>query len=140
MENRLGRRSVAPPWRRSSSPVWMMAVKDGVCYFLIQKVSIKHPFLCTETSLVSCSLHTPFGGEHVSTTAGLMGGGRASREDCRLVHVRPLKSVTVVILDMKAVSNRLVCVRGESFPETAVIEEKCNYIFSGELLPPVASR
>lgn len=90
-----------------------MAVKDGFCYFLIQKVSIKHPFLCTETSLVSWSLHTPSGGEHVSTTAGLMRGGHASREDGRLVHVRPLKSVTVVILDTAAVSSRLVCERRE---------------------------
>lgn len=56
-KKRFGRCRTAPSRRHVSSAVWIMAVKDGYCYFLIQKVSIKHPFLCTETSLVSWSLH-----------------------------------------------------------------------------------
>lgn len=67
--------------------------------------------------------------EHVSAAAGANERRpRLPERTVGTVHVRPLKSVTVVILGTGggAVSDRLVCVRGESFPETAVIEEKCN--------------
>lgn len=103
-------------WRRFSSPVWMMAVKDGFCYFLIQKKFQLNTHFYVQKQ-VWCLGHFE---STLARPRGLM------REDSRPVHGRPLKSVTVVILDTEAVSNRLVCVRGESFPETAEIEEKCN--------------
>lgn len=110
------RRGVAVAWRRFSSPVWMMAVKDGFCYFLIQKKFQLNTHFYVQKQ-VWCLGHFE---STLARPRGLM------REDSRPVHGRPLKSVTVVILDTEAVSNRLVCVRGESFPETAEIEEKCN--------------
>lgn len=54
MDKRFGRWRLAPSQRRFSSAVWIMAVKDGYCYFLIQKFQLNtHFYVQSLVSLVT---------------------------------------------------------------------------------------